>query len=79
MKKCIFSLGTFMFVLFLCNDSIAQTVEQFKQQFYAQIQSLKPTDVTRRNVSFVQVIKGEPKGGYYPFKVTVYVHDYSPG
>jgi hypothetical protein len=80
MKTWILSVGIFVSLFFLSNSSIAQpTVEQFKQQFYTQMQKLKPSDVTRRNVSFVEVVKGSPNGGYFPFKVTVYVHDYSPG
>ena len=34
---------------------------------------------TRRNIVFVDVVKGKPSGGYYPFKVIAYVHDYAPG
>jgi hypothetical protein len=80
MKQWILCLGIFVSVFFLSNALKAQpTVEQFKQQFYAQMQKLKPSDVTRRNISFVEVVKGSPNGGYYPFKVTAYVHDYSPG
>lgn len=66
-------------LFFLSNASMAQTVEQFKQQFYTQMQKLKPEGFTRRNVSFVQVVKGSSNGGYYPFKITAYVHDYAPG
>lgn len=80
MKQPVFVTGILVSLFFLSSPLIAQpTVEQFKQQFYVQMQKLKPSDVTRRNVSFVQVIQGTPNGGYYPFKVTAYVHDYSPG
>jgi hypothetical protein len=80
MKRSLFCFGIFVSLFFLSSTLIAQpTVEQFKQQFYTQMQKLKPSDVTRRNVSFVEVVKGSPSGAYYPFKVTAYVHDYSPG
>jgi len=80
MKQFIVVVATCVSLFFLSCTSVGQpTVEQFKQQFYVQMQKLKPADVTRRNITFVQVTKGSPNGGYYPFKVTAYVHDYSPG
>ena len=80
MKNRLFRATIFIFLLIINAAAIAQpTVEQFKQQFYVQMQKLKPGDVTRRNISFAQVIKGAANGGYYSFKVTAYVHDYSPG
>lgn len=54
-------------------------VEQFKKVFEAQMQKLKPEGYTRRTVKFGDVVAGKPNGGYYPFKVTAYVHDYGPG
>ena len=80
MKQYKSSLPLFISLFLFISMAKAQpSVEQFKQQFYVQMQKLKPEGTTRRNVSFVQVIKGSSNGGYYSFKVTAYVHDYGPG
>ncbi len=55
------------------------SVETFKQVFEAQMQKLRSEGYTKRTISFVQVTAGTPNGGYYPFKVKAYVHDYAPG
>lgn len=80
MKQYFLSLLISFFISSISCTSIAQpTVEQFKQVFNSQMQNLKSTGYTKRTILFVQVIKGKPNGGYYPFKVTAYIHDYSPG
>lgn len=69
------------FTLFLasCNSTDAQpTVEQFKQAFEVQMQKLTPEGF-KRTIVFQNVVKGQANGGYYPFKVEGYVHDYSAG
>jgi len=53
--------------------------EQFKQAFEKKMQQLKPEEVARRTIKYVEVIAGKPNGAYYPFKVTAYIHDYSAG
>ncbi len=55
------------------------SIEQFKQVFVKTMEQLKSEGYSRRNIVFVDVVKGTPSGGYYPFKVTAYVHDYAPG
>ncbi|MDQ6756806.1 MAG: hypothetical protein M3004_07710 [Bacteroidota bacterium] len=80
MKQYFFSLIILFFFFAINFTAISQpTVEQFKQVFNSQMQKLKTTGFTKRNISFVQVTKGTPNGGYYPFKVSAYVHDYAPG
>lgn len=60
-------------------ESQKPSVETFKQVFEAHMQKLRPEGFTKRTISFVQVTPGTANGGYYPFKVTAYVHDYGPG
>ena len=55
------------------------SVAEFKQTFEAQLQKLKPEGFTKRTVRFGPIVKGTANGGYYPFKVTAYIHDYAPG
>lgn len=72
-------------VFFTCSlfsmSSFSQkpSVELFKHVFEAHMQKLLPDGYTKRTINFVQVVPGNPDGGYYPFKVTAYVHDYGPG
>lgn len=73
-------LALMLCILSFSYSTMAQpTVEQFKQVFYSHMQKLKTDGFTKRTILFSQVIKGTPNGGYYPFKVTAYIHDYGPG
>ena len=77
MQKVLFVLA----FLFISTVTFAQapSVEFFKKTFYNQMQKLLPEGYEKRSISFVDVVAGKPTGGYYPFKVTAYVHDYDNG
>lgn len=81
MKQFFYFILLFVFfVLPACNTNAQQPgVEEFKKVFEAALQKLKPEGYTKRTVKFGTVVKGTPNGGYYPFKVTAYIHDYGPG
>lgn len=55
------------------------TVDQFKQVLNAQLQALKPQGTSVRTVLFQAVRALPQKSGYYPFEVTLNIHDYGPG
>ena len=43
------------------------------------LQELKPNDILFRTVLFDQIVPGTPRGGRYPFVVSLTIHDYSAG
>jgi hypothetical protein len=76
-KNVVFFLTCALVSFSSCSQK--PSVELFKQVFNAHMQKLRPEGYTKRTINFVQVTPGTPNGGYYPFKVTAYVHDYGPG
>jgi hypothetical protein len=66
-------------VTFLTLAHAQPTIDQFKEVFAKQMQALKPTGFSKRNISFINVVKGTASGERFPFSVTAYVHDYSAG
>lgn len=55
------------------------SVDDFKREFDAAMQKLRPTGFTARTLLFESVRAGTPSGGYFPFVVTATLHDYGPG
>lgn len=78
MRKILFTFITCIF-LYVPGKAQSPSVEVFKKVFNDHMQKLISPGYTKRNICFVQVTPGTPNGGYYPFKVTAYVHDYGPG
>jgi hypothetical protein len=70
-----------IFSFIYCNTTNAQkpTVNDFKKELVAVLEKLKPAGFTKRTIKFENVVAGTANGGYYPFKVTAYIHDYGPG
>jgi hypothetical protein len=81
MKYCRNAVIALLFLsLTACTSNAQQPgVEQFKKVFEAQLQQLKPTGFAKRTVKFGSVTKGTANSGYFPFKVTAYIHDYGSG
>jgi len=78
MKKNLLLFTCFFLLPFLIKAQ-SPSVELFKQVFDAEMQKLLSPGFTRRTMNFIKVTPGTSSGGYYPFKVTAYVHDYAPG
>jgi len=57
----------------------APSSAQFQQVLETHLQKLKPTGTTVRTVLFEETGAGRPNGGFYPFQVTLSIHDYGPG
>ena len=55
------------------------TVAQFEQVLNTQLQALKPVGYTARTVLFQAARALPQRGRYFPFEVTLTIHDYGPG
>ncbi len=63
----------------LAMSADAPSADTLKQELDRNLQKLRPSGFTERNVLFQEVRAGTPNAGKYPFQVSVTIRDYGSG